>query len=77
MRTRRIINIKRVITSIIRILMMPPMNQKTTTSKISITNMDQDASTIMDIIMSLMNTISMDLDAIIITIIIITPPIQV
>ncbi len=57
--------------------MMPPMNQKTTTSKISITNMDQDASTIMDIIMSLMSTISMDLDAIIITIIIITPPIQV
>ena len=56
---------------------MPLMNQKTTTSKISITNMGQDASTIMDIIMSLMSTISMDLDAIIITIIIITPPIQV
>jgi hypothetical protein len=57
--------------------MMLPMNQKSKAQKISTTNMGQDASMIMDIIMRLINIISTDLAAIIITIIIITLPIQV
>jgi hypothetical protein len=66
---------KTATTSIVRIPTILPMNQKSTMLKISITNMAQDASMIMDIITRPINIMCMDLDAIIITIIIITPPI--
>jgi hypothetical protein len=78
MRTIRIINIKRVIKSIIiRIIVILPMNQKRIQSKKNIMSMGQDASTIMDITMRLISiTISMVQDAITITIMIITLLIQ-
>jgi hypothetical protein len=78
MRTIRIINIKRVIKSIIiRIIVILPMNQKRIQSKKNIMSMGQDANTIMDITMRLISiTISMVQDAITITIMIITLLIQ-
>jgi hypothetical protein len=78
MRTIRIINIKRVIKSIIiRIIVILPMNQKRIQSKKNIMSMGQDANTIMDITMRLISiTISMVQDAITITIMIIMLLIQ-
>jgi hypothetical protein len=78
MRTIRIINIKRVIKSIIiRIIVILHMNQKRIQSKKNIMSMGQDANTIMDITMRLISiTISMVQDAITITIMIIMLLIQ-
>ncbi len=78
MRTIRIINIKRVIKSIIiRIIVILHMNQKRIQSKKNIMSMGQDANTIMDITMRLNSiTISMVQDAITIMIMIITLLIQ-
>jgi hypothetical protein len=78
MRTIRIINIKRVIKSIIiRIIVILHMNQKKIQSKKNIMSMGQDANTIMDITMRLISiTISMVQDAITITIMIIMLLIQ-